>query len=553
MNRGLRYLLVRSAIGKVRQLRRRFRGIKGFLLGTGIVLMAALVIGPQLFVHLQQSTSEDMTRIAAAVRGWVPGVLLFGMAIVGMSKGALYFRPEEIQFLFPAPISRRQLLWYNVLARLRLQSISALWCSIFIFRFAGSIYGAILAAFFVLTFLQLTAQTGGLFLAAMGERLARPVKIVAWIVLLAVVSGAFLAMRASLGADAHPADVVRAILAHPVAQTASWLTRPFVETYLAASFLDVLRWSILSLAILGLEIGVMMALDVAYMEGALLQGRKFQARLERMRSGGGAFSAFGPSKARFTLPAFPRAGGAGPLAWRQCLEMTRNLRGVLMVGFMMFVWLGMFFLLPGIIEDKVGGDAQKTDLSTFGLVIAFTMTSMMTMHFPFDFRRDLDRMSRLKALPLRSIALVAGQIFPTALLLFIWQALGLVVITVANPGVEPMQFLTLLCLLPLLNWLVSATDNATFLLFPYRLAVKDPGNLPFMGRIMLVMTVKSLILGILFAAAALAGFLLWRYVAEEWLLVLAGSGTILLIACIPVTLWAAAAFEEFDVAKDVPG
>ena len=103
MNPGLRYLLTRPILGKARQLRRHFRGPKGFFLGAGIIVMMALVIGPQILIAFVNPEGGLTPKIAAEVRGWVPGILLFGLIIVGMSKGTLFFKPAEIQFLFRYP------------------------------------------------------------------------------------------------------------------------------------------------------------------------------------------------------------------------------------------------------------------------------------------------------------------------------------------------------------------------------------------------------------------------------------------------------------------
>ena len=54
-----------------------------------------------------------------------------------------------------------------------------------------------------------------------------------------------------------------------------------------------------------------------------------------------------------------------------------------------------------------------------------------------------------------------------------------------------------------LNWLVTALDNGLFLLFPYRLAVKDAGQMPFMGRLMMVTFVKMMLLGLCAVLAAI--------------------------------------------------
>ncbi len=549
-NAGLRYLLIRGALAKFRQIRRRFSGPKGAFLALGIGFLLVIVIVPQMIQYVINRDSPRLLSIESNVREWVPGALFLGILLLGVSRGALYFRPAEVHFLFAAPIGRRQLLLYNVISRLRLQLLSALWFTIFIAPYAQLWYAAFFAAFLGLAFLQMTAQSGGLLMAAIGERLVRPVRFALLGGIAVAAIGSYFAMRASLAGEATGAEILAAIFDHPIMQTVSWITRPFVEVFLAASPLELLKWITVGVAILGVELALMLVLDVAYVEGAMAQGRRVQAAMKRMRSGGGAFAAYGSTRAGFRLPTFPYLGGIGPIAWRQCQEMTRNIRGVLMMGFTMFLWLGVLLVVPTV---RGGGfDDMDDKVVQMALVMSLFMTSMLTINFPFDFRRDLDRMAYLKSIPVPSPAIAAGQIVPTAFLLLFWQSIALVVLTASTGRIGTEQFLAMLFLLPLLNWAVAAIDNGTFLLLPYRIAVRDPGNLPFMGRLMLVMALKMIVLMVVVGVAAGAAALVWFFVLPSWLLAGLAAAAVLLAADIPLTLYVAAAWEKFDIATDIP-
>src|SRR5262249_2331037 len=69
--------------------------------------------------------SPHGSRIGVVVAGPVPSAAIDGVSIVALfglllpwafpeQSGGMTFSPAEIQFLFPAPISRRQLLYYKV-------------------------------------------------------------------------------------------------------------------------------------------------------------------------------------------------------------------------------------------------------------------------------------------------------------------------------------------------------------------------------------------------------------------------------------------------------
>ena len=132
---------------------------------------------------------------------------------------------------------------------------------------------------------------------------------------------------ASAALRAGPAAMALAAAGSPPLRVLGWATRPALELLLAQDLAAALAWGAASLAVLVLFVEGIARLDVAYAEAAFAGSRAFERTRARMRSGGGSLAG-GQSSARVRIPRFPRLGGAGPLAWRQCLELARNLRGV---------------------------------------------------------------------------------------------------------------------------------------------------------------------------------------------------------------------------------
>ena len=74
----------------------------------------------------------------------------------GSTVYAAYTKPRLTRrfaaFLFPAPIGRRQLLVYNVVSRLRIQALSALWMAAFALRYVDSWLAGYMGCFLILAF-----------------------------------------------------------------------------------------------------------------------------------------------------------------------------------------------------------------------------------------------------------------------------------------------------------------------------------------------------------------------------------------------------------------
>ena len=161
-------------------------------------------------------------------------------------------------------------------------------------------------------------------------------------------------------------------------------------------------------------------------------------------------------------------------------------------------------------------------------------------------------MAYLKSLPLPPSAAAFGQILPGIIVFALLQAIAVGVITLGF-GVEfSWPWPVLLLLLPF-NWLSMALDNVLFLLFPYRFAPKEAGNVQFMGRTMLVLFAKMAALFAGLLIAGLVGWFLWAAGGESLLLGGLGAAAVLSIEATCLTLFLGRVFCTFDVTVDVPG
>lgn len=544
MNPGLRYLLMSRLPGALRRLRRIYSGREGKILLLGVALLFALILASQAtFAKLSpDSKISSMRPTPDGIRLYAPSILLL-VALVGIRPGAFYFKAAEVQFLFPAPIPRLQLLVFNILARLQIVLLSTLWVSFFTVRSAATWYGGVLAVFMLLCFNQFTAQLGGVWLAGFDPSPAARKR--RWGAVTIVAIGVAAAVVATFPrAPTGLADAATLLIEHPFVVTLSWITRPFVELFLAASPADLLLYGGIAAAILGAELFAMARIDHSYLEGLAGHGRVTGRRSKKVRLAVHRDPSAAVKSGRgIRIPSrlFPHLAGAGPLAWRQAQELLRNPGKLLRGG------LGLFAVVPVLVIRASAAEQDALSLGAGSVVTALLMIPMMVDGA--DFRRDLDRMSLLRSLPMSAPALVLGQLLPTAILIGFWMWIGsLMVLVIIDLWRLPIVALLALTIPPL-AFITTAVDNWLYLLMPYRMRTQDPGEATFVGRLTVVMTIKMVVMLLAVAISVAVAFAFWNGVAESVYLVGVVFSLTLVACCVPLTFAVAHTFQKFDVAE----
>jgi hypothetical protein len=183
------------------------------------------------------------------------------------------------------------------------------------------------------------------------------------------------------------------------------------------------------------------------------------------------------------LRSIPRMRGAGALAWRQLVGARRHWGSLLTA-----------LIAPAVLASTpcfVISHAETALLVTSGTLAFYTFLLLPTA-IRFDFRRDLDRLSTLKGLPISPAAAAIGQTLAPVLIATLFQSFVLA-IAVAVRSLPPHYWLAMMLVMAPLNVLVFGLDNLIYLLYPYR--VGQEGVEVFL-RTILTFTGK----GLLFAA-----------------------------------------------------
>jgi hypothetical protein len=497
----MRPLLVLIGLILKAKLRRSLRGaftLKGAMFLSLAMIVVALWVTPNIFLaHAQQ---RDPARTQA-----IFPILLLGMCLSNLvtsaGERAVAFSPAEVDLLFAAPFTRRQLLVYKITLGAVAAFTASLLFSVIFLRFAHFWLAGFLGVFLSFMLLQLLSMAVVLIGQTIGQSAyLRGRKVAGWVVLVILAAALPLLLRASdrsffgLAATLRQSLPARILLApfdvfgHVIAAPTLWP--------------DMIKWAgIAGLILWGLFLLVMW-LDVHYLEVSAAAGQRLYARIKRSRQAGGA-ALHTTGGARLRLPMPPRMGGAGPIAWRQLTTALRQSRSLLVLLLLICIGGG-----PAL---YAGGVRPESGVHLVG--IAFWLTMMLANTLRFDFRGDVDQIDALKALPVAPLWVAAAQLVaPTAVMLVLQMALlgGLSVFFELSAA---HVIATILLLIPF-NLMLFAVENIIFLLFPARYAA-GPGDLQGFGRQMVVFMLKLIALTGAAGVAAALGALVYSFTGSQ--------------------------------------
>jgi len=244
----------------------------------------------------------------------------------------------------------------------------------------------------------------------------------------------------------------------------------------------------------------------------------------------------------------PKFGsGVGLLMWRQLLGI-RHYPASVLVSMVVPAVLSLF---PMFTE----GTQAWIMLQVVGSLVFYSFL-LMPSALRFDYRRDVDRMAVLRALPISPLAATIGQLAAPVIACTVFQWFTMLVAMLIQPYPISWLLVSTILFLPV-NVLIFGLENIIFLLFPYR--HKQEGVNVFL-RSILTFTAK----GILFLAGAVVtigwGWLAKGIVARmggdplsqmQWVFSL-GMWTIMAITGAVMVCTIARIYSRFDPSQDTP-
>ncbi len=529
--------------GSIRAIVRRFKSRRGAALGVFTLLFLGMMFGPSLVVAFSVGFAGMLGQRADWFREAAPvGMLLFVVLSIVTSLGtrALYFTPAEVDFLFPAPFPRRQILVYKILG-----SVTAAVCIALLFPISMPLYihswpAAAVGSFLAWLLLGSLTMCAQLVAQSVSERAytrARKLLLGGVIVAAAVARGKPPAKGSTAvgrrrccrhGIRRRPKSFWRPSLCSPRSSPPSaysrtrWAGRRWARRWLSPPTRWQSAWTPIT-------------------------WRRPPASAGRSRSAGGAspaapFLSRGPARLRSSrLPQPPWLGGAGPLLWRQAIQALRGSRGAILLTVIVVLAMGVPMAL-GAHGEHHGLPAV---LPHIVIGVAAYATFLVSAQAPLGFQGDYERMELLKSLPVRPLAMAGGQMLVITVVLTLLQWSAFAVTAVCVPTAAAEMLAAGLFALPY-NWILFGTENFLFLLYPSpRVATGSEGFLK-MGRVVLFMLAKFFVLGVcggLAAGGAAVVYLLSQSLPAACLF----AWVTLLLPVLGIPLLVGWAFERYDV------
>jgi hypothetical protein len=549
MNRALFRLILLNHKSFLRRTLRGFRTVRGAFLLLFTLGIIALMIGPQVFSAIMVGGRPELRHISDATASFAaPALFAFTLLFVFTSAGevAVAFTPAEIDLLFAAPFTRRELLIYKLaktaLALLILSAFVSLTMLMNFRSWPAGFVGLVLSLGMMQLVGMATALVGQIVTESAYTRARKAILLALAIVMLAGLADVLRRAQgqgfAEIVASLQHSAIFRVLLA-----PFSVFTRAmFAERW----FPDLIGWAAGALAIDSGLLILVLKLDANYIESAATISQKVYERMQRTKQGGGIAMPVGPRAGRLRLRPLPWLAGVGPIAWRQLLLAMRTSRQMLI---MTVVILAMGIAMVAFSPGAGRGRGPAAALSGIGMI--FYLTFIFTMQLPWAFRGDVDHIDFLKTLPVRPGVVAAGELAGGVLFLTVLQLVLLAALTAAAPTSWALTLVAAAFSLPF-NGMLMAINNLLFLVYPVRMPAGGTGDFQVMGRVSLFMFLQFVLLiplaGIPAALGGLAylltGYSLWVFALTSWL--------VLSAELLPLVLAVAWAFERFDVSTQTP-
>jgi ABC-2 type transport system permease protein len=487
-------------------------------------------------------------------------------------RGAgLRFTESEIQFLFPAPISRRTLVNFRLL-KMQLGILFGVLISFVVFgrgRFFDHPVYFMVTLWVIYSFLGLYNVGTSLTQMSLAEHGVAGLKRQAWVlaVLVGVVVSVVIWVRGFVSPMPQNQNMTLSVMVAWLvkiteAGPAYYFLYPFRTLVRPAFAADPMIFFLRVLPALGIAALVYLWViwtDVSFEEASLERARKMAMRLEAARSG--SWRSRPRAIAKVRRPIFDLSPTGFPFVavfWKNListgrLSTMRILPALISVG----IALAMVFSRSGN-----RGNALPMILGSLALGMAGFLTMLGPMMIRDDFRSDLLQIDLLKTLPVKGWSMVLGEVLAPVALLSVMEWALLLIAAIVVPGIgmlslsisQRIEFgLSAALLLPCFSLVGILIQNAAALIWPgwVELGKGHRQGIEAMGQRLITMaaTILTLVLAVIPAAILFA----LVFFVGSWMIGTAILPICSLVAALAIlseagfaVFWLGRVYDEFD-------
>lgn len=553
---ALLFIAVATVRNMVRRQLRRIREPR-YLVAT---IFGLLYFGNIFFRGGTHYGAEPVPRssrpmVFAALSGLGLLVILFTWLFGGDEQG-LGFSEAEIQFLFPAPLSRRKLIHYKLSRNVLLALVSAAIVTVTVGRrIAGGSALFMLGAWLGTATLSIHLVAASLTrLSLLDHGVRGPARRAIALAVPAALAGSVIVgiWRAR---DAWPArweDLTPFILQLQTTAPLSWATMllgPAIHVALAPTFSELLAWLPAALGVLGVHYLWALSTDAAFEQASIASAERRSKRLAGARKG--SFAIRASARAPFSLS--PLGHPAFAIYWKNLTAAVRlfSLRLALVIT--------LPVVIAGVSVALSGGGMSRTLAAILAVTLAVSIAFFGPQVYRIDFRLDLENIDVLKSYPLRGRDLALAELLAPLTVLALGEWLFVVAAAVLAPpdaipgfGRVPLA-LTAMVALPVFTLSALIVQNAAALLFPAWIqgVTAAPRGIEVIGQRLLTLMGSLLAMSLLLLPAAvvggIAGALLHGVIGGAALPIgaLAGAAVAVVLAGLGVA-GIGRAFDRFD-------
>ncbi|WP_373651183.1 putative ABC exporter domain-containing protein [Schlesneria sp. DSM 10557] len=527
--------------GNFRQFRKSLRTPRGIFQALFIFAMILYGLGSLYLATRFSAQSAPLAKVFGQLQDDFLPLGLFGYVCYALlfqtGESTVYYTPSEVAFLFPAPITRKQLLTYPLLkSHLGMVTISVMFALVSTPRLSMILPRAA-ALVMTLSFVQLLTINVAFTRQILKARINTIVRQV-----LGLVIGSLVLMGIMQTAGTAAEDLASFLTMFKESPAGSALLVPF-QFFVGALRADDWPSFLFNAAIILLVdtalLVLVFRLDGLTLEAAMAFSEKMTQRMKALQSKGiwDAFSPTNSEVARRRLPPLPFWSGIGPILWQRMTTTIRSSASTL--------WIlgGAVLFASGLVYLMATSNSPQT--REFGAPAAGVgAMAYLSFLICLTLQHDIERVGYLKSLPIRSVSIVLGDLLGFPLIVSAVQIVFIGTLSCFFPAVATWLICGALVMVPM-NFLLFAIDKLVFYVYPTRMSKGAPGDFQNSGKQIVFIALKMLMLGaalLLMGLVAIPGGVVFQSP------VIAGisAAVALLIQCVAIVPLLVMAYKRFD-------